>query len=162
MKDRIWKNHVFRPLMVIIGISVILVVIQQVYVPSDFGVQGESYTYNFYRGGSVEDWKAVTVKYQGREYCKTCHQDKVDLIATTPHAIIQCENCHGPAMQHPKDPPKLAIETTRELCLRCHTQLDYLASGRADIKGIDPSTHNRGIECVSCHNPHSASLGGQR
>lgn len=160
MRERIWKNHVFRPLMVIIGISVIILIVQRVYVPDDFGVHGDSYTYNFYREGNLDDWKAVTVKYQGDEYCANCHQDKTDLIASTAHSIIQCENCHGPAQQHPQDPPKLTIDRTREQCLRCHTRLDYPTSGRADIEGIDPASHNSGIECATCHDPHNPTLGG--
>jgi len=162
MKGRFWKSHVLRPLMVVVGVSILILVVREFYVPDDFGVHGDSYSYNFYREGNIEDWKAVTVKYQGKDYCTTCHQDKVDLQAASPHTIIECENCHGPAKQHPTDPPKLAIDRTREQCLRCHTRLDYLSSGRGDIRGIDPETHNPGIECVNCHDPHSPTLGGPR
>lgn len=147
--------------MVVIGLVVIVFVVRAFVVPNDFGTHGDKYTYTWYRAGDISDWEAVTVKYQGKQYCATCHQDKVDLIATTPHAIIQCENCHGPAVSHPKDPPKLTIDTTRELCLRCHARLDYPSSGRADIRGIDPAAHNPGIQCVNCHKPHNPTLGVQ-
>jgi len=151
-------NHVLRPLLVVIGVVIILLLVQHFYVPKDFGVHEQGYTYGSYREGNIEDWKKVTVKYQGKEYCKACHQDVFDSMALYPHAIIQCENCHGPALQHPTDPPKLVIDTTRALCLRCHTKLQYPTSGRAGITGIDPQTHNTGFECAKCHDPHQPSV----
>jgi hypothetical protein len=49
--------------------------------------------------------KKFKVKYLGKEYCKDCHPGKYDSINKTPHMSIQCENCHGPAIDHPSDPP---------------------------------------------------------
>jgi len=155
----IWKNHVFRPLLVVAILVAIFFLVRSFMVPNDFGVHEDSYTYHWYREGNIGDWEAVSVKYQGSEYCGSCHEGEADLAARGFHKIIQCENCHGPASLHPKDPPKLDIDRTRELCLRCHTQLDYPSSGRADIRGIDPETHNRGVECVECHNPHDPTSG---
>jgi len=161
MNYRVLKSHVLRPLMVLIGVVIIVVLVREfVYVPKDFGVHDQGYTYGWYREGNIQDWKDVTVKYQGKDYCKTCHQNEVGLIASSPHTIIQCENCHGPATGHPSDPPKLVIDKTREQCLRCHTDLQYPSSGRAAIKGIDPGTHNTGAECVTCHNPHKPTIPG--
>jgi hypothetical protein len=156
MKGRIWKSHVIRPLLVVIGLVVILVAFRALYVPNDFGVSGEGFTYGWYRQGNIEEWKAVTVKYRGRDYCAGCHEDKVQPIAASPHAIIQCENCHGPARAHPTDPQKLPINLTREQCLRCHARLDYPSSGRANIKSVELHAHNLvAFECVTCHNPHN-------
>lgn len=154
------KNHVFRPLLVVIGLIVIVLIFRMFYVPKDFGVHETGYMYGWYREGNLEDWKKVSVKYQGKDYCKACHQDKVDAIGMTPHAIIECENCHGPAMEHPSDPPKLAVDKSRAQCLRCHSWLPYPTSGRAKIRGIDPDKHNPDVECVMCHNPHKPSLEG--
>lgn len=152
------RGHVWRPLLVIAGIIVVLVIVRQLYVPSDFGVHERGYTYGWYRGGNVEDWKAVTVKYQGKASCVPCHQEQVTKISEMPHAIIQCENCHGPARQHPTDPPKLTIDRSRALCLRCHAKLRYPTSARGTLRGIDPTTHNPGFECVRCHLPHQPDL----
>ena len=154
------NNHVFRPLLVVIGLVVIVLVIRPFYVPKDFGIHERGYMYGWYRNSNIEDWKKVTVKYQGKEYCTTCHPDKTESIDRTPHAIIQCENCHGPALEHPSDPPKLAVDRSREQCLRCHAKLVYPSSGRAQIRGIDPDKHNPDVECVMCHNPHKPSLEG--
>ncbi len=153
------KSHVLRPLWAVIGIVVIVLISRLFYVPKDFGIHERGYMYGWYRDGNIEEWKKFKVKYQGSDYCNGCHPDKNESISATPHAIIPCEDCHGPAVDHPSDPPKLAIDKTRGLCLRCHYPLPYLTSGRANIRGIDPEVHNPGTECVSCHNPHKPMEG---
>ena len=152
------KSHVWRPLLVIIGLVVVLLVLRHFYVPQDFGVHEHGYTYGWYRAGAIDDWKNVTVKYRGDEDCKSCHRDVSDSMRLYPHVIIQCENCHGPGLKHPTAPPKLAVDTTRALCLRCHAKLQYPTSGRAGITGIDPETHNPGFACAKCHDPHQPSV----
>ncbi len=153
------KNHVFRPLFVVIGMVILILLARMVFVPKDFGIQERGFMYGWHRKGNEEDWKNFKVKYQGKEYCKDCHSDKYDSINKTPHRIIQCENCHGPAIDHPSDPPKLTIDRSRALCLRCHFPLPYPTSGRANIRSIDPEKHNPGIECSTCHNPHNPMEG---
>jgi predicted CXXCH cytochrome family protein len=154
------KSHVFRPLVVVVGIVCLILIARAFYVPKDFGAHGRGYMYGWYRENNIQFWKDIKVKYQGTEYCKDCHSDKYESIMTTPHAIIPCEDCHGPAIEHPSEPPKLAIDKSRGLCLRCHSSLPYPTSGRSKIRGIDPDTHNPDVECVTCHNPHKPSLEG--
>jgi hypothetical protein len=158
------KNHVLRPLFVVIGIVVLFLLARTIMVPRDFGVHERGYMYGWYRLGNVEDWKKFKVKYQGKEYCKDCHSDKYDSINKTPHKIIQCENCHGPASDAKSDHwseqrPKLPIDRSRAQCLRCHYPLPYPTSGRAKIKSIDPDKHNPDVECAMCHNPHNPKEG---
>lgn len=157
-----FKNHVFRPLVVVIGIVAIILAVRAVYVPKDFGVHERGYMYGLYRKNNEEDWKKFKVKYQGAEYCKDCHSAKYDAINKSPHLRIQCENCHGPAIDHPSDPPKLVIDRSRQQCLRCHYPLPYPSSGRSKIKGIDPVVHNPDIECSMCHDPHHPKREGPR
>lgn len=152
------KNHAWRPLFVAIGAVTLLLVIRANVVPFDFGVNGKNFTYGFFRKGSIEDWKAFKVKYRGKEYCRECHEEKVTENLSSPHSIIQCENCHGPAIDHPDNPEKLAINSDRNLCLRCHAYLPYPQSNRADMPHVDPDNHNPGEECISCHNPHHPNL----
>jgi predicted CXXCH cytochrome family protein len=152
------SSHVWRPLLVVVLIVGVLVVARELYVPNDFGVHARGYTYGWYRERSVLDWKWAEIKYQGSESCRECHQKQVDVIRDMPHASIQCENCHGPALDHPDDPAKLTIDTTRELCLRCHTRLPYPSSARGGLRGIDPAAHNPGRPCVECHLPHQPTL----
>jgi len=152
------KNHVLRPLWVVLVAIALILVVRHLMVPDDFGVQGESFTYNFHRLSNVDEWEDFKVKYKGREYCQECHEDNGADNNSSKHRMIQCENCHGPAIDHPDDPETLAIDTSRELCLRCHTSLAYPGSQRGNIKGIDPEEHNAGENCSDCHNPHKPDL----
>lgn len=154
------KSHLLRPVYVVIGIIAAIFIFRMLYVPKDFGVHERGYMYGWYRKGNEQEWKAVTIKYMTTEYCKDCHADKISMITKTPHAVIPCENCHGPAREHPSDPPKLSIDKSRNQCLRCHYPLPYPTSDRANIRGIDPDRHNPDMECVMCHNPHKPGLGG--
>lgn len=151
-------NHVLRPLLLVIVLVLLILVARHFMVPKDFGIGPTGYMYGWHRMSSEEYWKAFKVKYRTAEYCKDCHGDKIALIAASPHRIINCENCHGPAVDHPDDPPKLMIDRSRELCLRCHFPLLYPTSGRAKIRGIDPEEHNPGVACADCHNPHKPNL----
>lgn len=152
------KGHVWRPLFVVIGIVALLLVFRFFYVPDDFGIQEQGYTFGFHRLSNEQEWKDFPAKYKGTDYCNECHDDKVASISASGHGIIQCEDCHGPAFNHPEDPEKLVVNRSRDLCIRCHSQLYMPSSGRNDIPGIDPGTHNTGMECAECHNPHNPSL----
>ncbi len=154
------KSHVWRPLFVVLGFVAVLLIVRLFYVPRDFGAQEQGYMYGFHRLGNEADWKAFKVSYKfDSSYCQGCHEDKVKTLSASPHAVIPCEDCHGPARDHPDNPPKLAMDRSRGLCLRCHAELPYPTSGRAVIPGIDPDRHNPGVECVSCHNPHNPMEG---
>ncbi len=149
--------HVLRPFIVILAVVAIILIARPFFIPDDFGVHDGGYMYGWHRQSNVEDWKKVTVKYQGRELCAACHAPEAKKVAASPHKIIECENCHGPANSHPADPPKLVLDKSRELCLRCHAKLLYPTSQRSQIPGINPEQHNPGIGCAICHNPHEAS-----
>ena len=157
------KNHVLRPLFMSIAVVALILIARAAVVPDDFGVHGQredgkNFTYGFYRAGAVNYWKNFTVKYKGREYCGECHDDKMQEYLSSKHSIIQCENCHGPALGHPDDPEKLTINRSRALCLRCHADLGYSNNPRANIKAINPDEHNPGDACADCHNPHDPNL----
>ncbi len=149
--------HVLRPLYVVLALAAIILIARSIWMPSDFGIHERGYTYGWYRQSNIEEWKNFTVKYQGREFCAACHAQQAQKLTSSKHKNIQCENCHGPALSHPVDPPKLDLDRSREICLRCHARLLYPNSQRSQIKGINPDQHNSGLECVLCHNPHEAS-----
>jgi len=153
------KNHVIKPLYVLIPVVAAILIARLFVVPDDFGIQERGYTYGFHRLSDEADWKSMPVMYKGEDYCTDCHGDEAAKHASSPHSIIQCENCHGPAKEHPDDPAALAINRDRHLCLRCHAALPYPESGRAVIPGIDPDKHNPGNACVDCHNPHDPLSG---
>jgi len=149
--------HVWRPLYVVLALIGLVLIARTLIVPQDFGVHERGYMYGWYRSANVEEWKAFKVKYHGKEYCRDCHGEEEQQVSASPHKIIECENCHGPALDHPADPQRLILDRSRDLCLRCHTYLAYPTSKRSEIKGIDPDQHNPGGECAGCHNPHEAS-----
>jgi predicted CXXCH cytochrome family protein len=149
--------HVFRPLLAVLAVAALILTARVFVVPKDFGIHERGYMFGWYRKSNEEEWKAVKVNFQGKEYCKDCHAEQEKKVLSSAHKIIECENCHGPAREHPSEPPKLTIDRTRDLCLRCHTYLAYPTSKRAEIKGIDPGQHNPGAECSGCHDAHRAS-----
>jgi predicted CXXCH cytochrome family protein len=153
------RSHVLRPLYVILALVGLMLLSRLFIVPKDFGVQDRGFMYGWHRKSNEQEWKDFKVKYQTMQYCKQCHTAEYDLLGNSPHAIIQCENCHGPAIDHPVEPPKLVINRSRDLCIRCHSWLPYKASGRYDIPGINPDEHYPDTECASCHNPHSPMIG---
>jgi len=152
------KGHVWRPLYVVIGLVACILIFRMFYVPSDFGIQERGYTFGFHRLSNEQEWKEFPAKYKGAAYCAECHTENSESIVNSGHGIISCEDCHGAAFNHPEDPEKLSIDRSRDLCLRCHFELYMPSSQRNDLPGIDPKTHNAGIECVECHNPHNPSL----
>jgi predicted CXXCH cytochrome family protein len=142
-------------LWVVLGVVAIILLVRAFLVPGTFGIWESGYMYGWHNKANEEVWKNFKVKYRGTAYCNDCHPDKVGSISNSSHAIIPCEDCHGPAIDHPDNPPKLEVNKSRDLCLRCHAKLNYPTSDRAKLKGIDPEGHNPGIECVMCHNPHN-------
>ncbi len=153
------KRHVLNPLWA--GLVIVGVIIGggRFLVPDDFGVHGRNFTYGYYRLGNLQDWKDFPVKYQGRDSCTECHEENVRLNSSSVHAAIQCENCHGPAVNHPGGVPdgvqSVSIDTSRELCLRCHAYLGYTNSSRGAMPSVEDRRHRRRRECSGCHNPHN-------
>jgi predicted CXXCH cytochrome family protein len=152
------KNHVLRPLYVAIVFVAAILLVRSLVVPADFGIHGKNFTYGFYRKASIDDWKAFQVKYQGKDYCQECHEDEYEENAVFVHSIIECENCHGAAFEHPDDPEVLEIDRSRDLCLRCHSALPYPGSLRKELPAIDSEDHFESENCSLCHNPHNPDL----
>ena len=112
------KWHVLRPLWVALGLVGLILIAGKFLVPEDFGVHGRNFTYGYHRFSNIQEWKDFPVKYQGREACVECHEQNVSTLNASSHAPVECENCHGPAVDHPNDEEFLPLDTTRELCLR--------------------------------------------
>lgn len=149
------KRHVLHPLWVTIALIAALLIAKELFVPDDFGVHNESFTYSYHRLGNIQEWKDFPVSYQGRDSCTECHRTNVRTVRRSPHRRIECENCHGPAGNHPDDVEFLPRNTERELCLRCHAHLEYPNSARAEIPPVKDRLHHRRKECAECHNPHN-------
>ncbi|MBE0501839.1 MAG: cytochrome C [Desulfuromonadales bacterium] len=152
------KNHVWRPLFVVIGLVVFILLVRMLYVPVDFNAQEKGYTFGYHRLSNEQEWKDYPAKYKESGYCLECHPENTATLAESAHAMIPCENCHGAALQHPDAPELLTVDRSRELCVRCHSSLFMPSSGRSAIPGIDPAEHNVDELCSDCHNPHNPSL----
>lgn len=148
------KNHVLRPLFIVLAIVCGILVTRMLLVPDDFGTHERGYMYGWHRKSNEAEWQKVPVKYKTAVVCRECHKDKYADIRDSPHAAISCENCHGPNGDHPQNPAGMAIDRSRGLCIRCHAHLPYKESARAKIPGIDPLKHYPQAECVMCHYPH--------
>ena len=149
------KNHVWRPLFIVLVIVACILLARAVLVPADFGIHERGYMYGWHRKSNEAFWKAYRVKYKTARVCAECHKDKYNDIKDSPHAAISCENCHGPNYDHPEDPVGLKIDRSRALCIRCHAYMPYKNSIRGKIPGIDPQKHYPQAECVMCHYPHN-------
>ncbi len=156
------KNHVWRPLYCALILAAAGLAAGYLLVPADFGVHERGYMYGWYRKSNEREWQAVPVKYRTTASCIPCHRDKYDDIRDSPHGTINCENCHGPLLGHPKSPLTLEINRSRSLCLRCHARLPYNGSLRGAIRGINPETHYPQAECMMCHYPHNPTRPGQK
>jgi len=96
----------------------------------------------------LADWES-----QGKPgACLVCHTTGYDPATATWKADnVSCEACHSGSADHPKS--TMSTDTSPDLCGRCHSDTRF---GWQDWQG---STHyQRGMSCVTCHDPHSASL----
>ena len=136
--------------------------VRKLVVPSFAAVDGD-YRYQWHRVDNQQEWLDWPVSHRGNTQCQGCHAPQYQQIANHLHAKLQCESCHGPAGEHPVDPPKLTVDSSRELCLRCHADLPYrpnnygkLSGKNLTLKMIVADEHFPEMECINCHNVHTA------
>jgi predicted CXXCH cytochrome family protein len=85
--------------------------------------------------------------------CLVCHTTGYDpATATWESDNVSCTACHtDTGGEHPKS--TMSVDRSPDLCGRCHSDTRF---GWQDWQG---STHyQRGMNCTTCHDPHSASL----
>lgn len=103
--------------------------------------------------GSNSAFVAEWQKQGNPTACLNCHVSGYDpQTATWKVDGITCETCHGPApSNHPKEP--MPVDTSTDMCGRCHNDTRF---GWQEFK---VSAHyQRGMDCATCHDPHSTSL----
>jgi predicted CXXCH cytochrome family protein len=85
--------------------------------------------------------------------CLVCHATDYDpATGTWKESGVACESCHGPLVEgHPKEP--MPVDRSPDLCARCHSDARF---GWQDWQGS--AHYQRGMNCTTCHDPHSASL----
>lgn len=116
-------------------------------VPPTFGTLGH------YRAAGIDSVASLPVHYAGARACAECHDDVVAEKASSRHAGVACEVCHGPAAKHAEDPDSGVPPAPRDRskCPLCH---GFNPSRPTGFPQIDPQTHNPGKPCITCHKPH--------
>lgn len=163
-------KHIVRLIALIVGFGAVA------YAAKIFFTADSFYAYGHYRGDSVAEIAFDKPKYQGSEYCKSCHADRyAEWFAGVHHSadigkVVQCEVCHQAAggrdvggkfqhvatgVDHPASGKLPVPADTLKLCPLCHEKMP----GRpAEQRQIDIATHAGTQQCTTCHNPHSPKL----
>jgi len=165
MKGQIGLGKILIGLVVITILGIAGITGARMIIAPSFKAANNDYRYQWHRVANEQEWKEFKVKYRGNSYCKDCHTQQFKNVEASLHAKVSCESCHGPAINHPDNPARLAIDNSSSLCLRCHSDLPYrrtqyseLPKGEIKLKMIDAEIHNPGMECIACHNPHKTDI----
>ena len=114
--------------------------------------------YGAYRGNAITEIADQEAKFIQTETCAMCHDSITALRDAGDHKTLQCEICHGPGYLHIDDQEanEMEIPIGRDFCIRCHEK----NSSRPEnvIKQVDAVEHNKGENCITCHNPHQPWL----
>ncbi len=139
-------KHILRLIVLIFGLLVVAVIGKELLTDKSF------YRFGHYRADSVPEIAAQIPVLQTAASCQECHAERFEKWSVAKHKTVTCENCHGAALGHPQKIAKLPIPTDAvKLCTRCHEAL----TGRPDTQPqVEVPKHNKGRQCVACHNPH--------
>jgi len=87
------------------------------------------------------------------DQCSACHLSIYKTKALSPHALLECTQCHDTPQQHFSQPRENlpGKPTTRADCLKCH---DKNADSDKFIPRVDKTTHGESNLCWQCHYPH--------
>jgi hypothetical protein len=132
------------------GFIVLFLVARHFLVPESFG------EYGHYRGLALVEEQEHVPKYAGQQACAECHQDMMDVKMGNEHKTLSCETCHGPGLEHVNSTDSIMpvrLPKGRDFCLLCHRK--DAARTVDNIVQVDPDKHNKGKDCIECHNPHS-------
>jgi hypothetical protein len=141
-------QQVTRLLVLFVLLGSALVLGRHYFIPETFGDLGR------YRAAAINDVSDHEKKYAGHQECALCHSDVASLRASSHHAGVSCEVCHGPAANHVAAPMenKPTIPIGREACILCH---EFNPSRPTGFPQVNPIAHNPQSACTNCHNPHA-------
>lgn len=135
--------------------------IDRKYVHGPAGVWG---CVNCHNGDSTPSrWQ---VAGEVGKLCTDCHADKVEEYNKNkyvhgPVGVGMCTLCHDP---HASPHPAQLIDAVNPLCGGCHPTVregQHVVRGIAGkghpLQGMATSQRPAGIDCASCHNPHSGA-----
>ncbi len=85
--------------------------------------------------------------------CSACHTKISRTKGLSPHAQLECIECHSTPEEHKSNPRAWKPEkpTVREQCGKCHGKN---AESDRLIPRIDLKNHGEGYLCWQCHYPH--------
>jgi hypothetical protein len=120
-------------------------------VPADFGTLGH------FRAGAIVEASARTPRFAGQASCVSCHDEAQQVRATSSHATVSCEACHGPLGDHARGESDAAPirPSTRATCLTCHTSRVGMP---AAFPRIIPREHAESGPCTDCHTAHAPAI----
>ncbi len=86
--------------------------------------------------------------------CSACHAVIARTKAVSPHALLECIQCHLTPEEHKINPRmvKPGKPVTRNDCGVCHAQA---AESDKSIPRVDIVKHGDGFICWNCHYPHN-------
>jgi len=149
--------HISR-LLLLLGAFVVLAVTARHYV-----IDPSYYQFGAYRGDAVVELAAAEPQFKGASYCQSCHAVRHNEWTASRHSSVKCEVCHGPAREHPANGPLPKPEDTIKLCTLCHEAMPGRPVAQPQIVIAEhPFPHDGPLQCITCHNPHSPTIGGLR
>ncbi len=87
------------------------------------------------------------------EECSACHGEIARTKAVSPHAALECIQCHKTPEEHKSTPHMIrpGKPQDRAFCGGCHAKD---AKSAANIPRVDLNTHETKYVCWQCHYPH--------
>ena len=106
-----------------------------------------------HEAATVQRETAKPIHFAGTSVCRECHEEQYDTKIKSYHRGLACEVCHGPSVAHTEDPMthKPPAPRDRKFCPVCHA---YDPARPTGFPQINPTIHNPGLACITCHNPH--------
>jgi hypothetical protein len=148
MKD---IEHLLRVAGVFVLVISAFLAARHFLVPATFG------QYGHYRAAAAAETESLPLHYAGEPACLRCHPEQAKAKAAGGHRGVHCESCHGALGAHAADPKTVKAQKPpeaqmRAFCGACHAKN---ISRPVKFPQQDIETHNPGVACSQCHNPHN-------
>jgi hypothetical protein len=127
----------------------------------------EDGSWSFYHKGEKKPYKCGPCHMTA--YSPEGNQDNLEgMIGTWAEDGISCEECHGPGMEHLRNPSTetIKIDRTADACGKCHQRggmgPEPPAKGgfiqhHEQINELKAGVH-KDLSCIDCHNPHERAI----
>ena len=149
--------HIVRLLLLLAGFLLVAVAARNYVLDPSY------YQFGNYRGDAVIEAAAGAPQHRGPAYCQACHADRHTEWTAGAHSGVKCEACHGPVREHPAVGALSKPDDTIKLCTLCHEAMPGRPAAQPQIVVAEhPFKHEGALQCMTCHNPHSPSIGGQQ